>query len=84
VVEVAPGSRADPPVPEKLLPVPPAREADPQVAVSTPGWTIPSALWAPEVGMVLKPAAGQTVVVPAGTEARRASPQSRLVVARSG
>jgi hypothetical protein len=81
---VAPGSRADPPIPEKSLPVPAAREADPQVAVSTPGRTIPSALQAPEAGMVPKPAAGQTMVVPAGTEARRASPQARLVVARSG
>jgi hypothetical protein len=37
VVEVTPGSQADPPVPEEPLPVPAAQEADPQVAVSTPG-----------------------------------------------
>jgi hypothetical protein len=37
VVEVTPGSQADPPVPEEPLPVPVAQEADPQVAVSAPG-----------------------------------------------
>jgi hypothetical protein len=84
VVEVTPGSQADPPVPEELLPVPAAQEADPQVAVSAPGRTIPSAPRAPKAGMVPKPAAGQTLVVPAGTEARGASPQAQLVVARSG
>jgi hypothetical protein len=83
-VEVTPGSQADPPVPEEPLPVLAAQEADPQVVVSAPGWTVPSAPRAPEAGMVPKPAAGQTLVVPAGTEARGASPQARLVVARSG
>jgi hypothetical protein len=52
--------------------------------VSAPGRTVPSAPRAPEAGMVPKPAAGQTLVVPAGTEARGASPQARLIVARSG
>jgi hypothetical protein len=84
VVEVTPGSQADPPVPEEPLPVPAAQEVDPQVAVSVPGRTVPSAPRAPEAGMVLKPAAGQTLVVPAGTEARGASPQARFVIARSG
>jgi hypothetical protein len=84
VVEVTPGSQAVPPVPQESLPVPAAEEADPQVAVSAPGRTVPSAPRAPEAGMVPKPAAGQTLVVPAGTEARGASPQARLVVARSG
>jgi hypothetical protein len=79
---VIPGSQADPPVPEELLPVPAAQEADPQVAV--PGRTVPSAPRAPKAGMVPKPAAGQTSVVPAGTEAQGASPQARLIVARSG
>jgi hypothetical protein len=74
VVDVTPGSQADPPVPEESLPVPAAQEADPQVAVSAPGPTVPSAPQAPEAGMVPKPAAGQTLVVPAGTEARGASP----------
>jgi hypothetical protein len=81
---VAPGSRADPPVPEEPLPVPAAQEADSQVAVSTPGRIVPLAPQALEAGMVPKPAAGQTMVVPAGAEARGASPQARLVVARSG
>jgi hypothetical protein len=69
VVEVTPGSQAAPHVPEELLPVPAAQEADPQVAVSVPGRIVPSAPWAPEAGMVLKPAVGQTLVVPVGTEA---------------
>jgi hypothetical protein len=84
VVEVTPGSQADPLVPEEPLPMPAAQEADPQVVVSVPGRTVPSAPRAPEAGMVSKPAARQTLVVPAGTEARGASPQARLVVARSG
>jgi hypothetical protein len=84
VIEVTAGSQADPPVPEEPLPVPATQEADPQVAVSAPGRTVPSAPRAPEAGRVPKPAAGQTLVVPAGTEARGASPQARLVVARSG
>jgi hypothetical protein len=73
---VTPGSQADPSVPEEPLPVPAAQEADPQVVVSAPGQTIPSAPRAPEAGMVPKPVAGRTLVVPAGTEARGASPQA--------
>jgi hypothetical protein len=84
VVEVTPWSQADPPVPEEPLPVPAAQEADPQVVVSVPGRIVPSAPRAPEAGMVPKPAAGQTLVVPAGTEARGASPQAQLAVVRSG
>jgi hypothetical protein len=84
VVEVTPWSQADPPVPEEPLPVPAAQEADPQVVVSAPGRIVPSAPRAPEAGMVPKPAAGQTLVVPAGTEARGASPQAQLAVVRSG
>jgi hypothetical protein len=84
VVEETPGSQADPPVPQESLPVPTAQEADPRVVMSTLRRTVPSAPRAPEAGMVPKPAAGQTVGVPAGTEARGASPQARLVVARSG
>jgi hypothetical protein len=76
VVEVTPGSQADPPVPEEPLPVPAAQVADPQVTMSAPRRTVPSAPRAPEAGMVPKPAAGQTLVVPAGTEARGASPQA--------
>jgi hypothetical protein len=69
VVEVTPGSQADPPVPQEPLSVPAAQEVDPQVVVTAPGRTVPSVPRAPEAGMVLKPAAGQTLVVPAGTEA---------------
>jgi hypothetical protein len=81
---VTPRSQANPHVPEESLPVPAAQEAEPQVVVSAPGRTVPSAPRAPEAGMVSKPAAGQTLVVPARTEARGASPQARLVVAWSG
>jgi hypothetical protein len=81
---VTPGSQADPPVPEELLPVPATQEANPRVVVSAPGRTIPSVPRAPEAGMVPKPAAGRTLVVPAGTEAQGASPQARLVMVRSG
>jgi hypothetical protein len=84
VVEVTSGSQADPPVPEEPLPVLAAQEAEPQVVVSAPGRTVPSAPRAPEAGMVPEPAAGQTLVVPAGTEARGASPQARLVMVQSG
>jgi hypothetical protein len=84
VVEVTPRSQAEPPVPEELLPMPAAQEADPRVVVSAPGRTVSSAPRAPEAGMVPKPAAGRTLVVPAGTEARGASPQARLIVAQSG
>jgi hypothetical protein len=37
VVEVTPGSQADPPVPQELLPVPTAQEGDPRVAMAAPG-----------------------------------------------
>jgi hypothetical protein len=84
VVEVTPGSQADPPVLQEPLPMPTAQEADPRVVVSAIGQTVPLAPRAPEAGTVPKPAAGRTLVVPAGTEARGASPQARLVVARSG
>jgi hypothetical protein len=84
VVEVTPRSQAVPPVPQEPFPMPAAEQADPQVAVSVPGRTVPSVPRAPEAGMVPKPAAGQSLVVPVGTEARGASPQARLVVARSG
>jgi hypothetical protein len=84
VVEVTPGSQADPPVPQESLPVPAAQEVDPQVVVTAPGRTVPSAPRAPAAGMVPKPAAGQTSAVLAGTEARGASPQARLALVRSG
>jgi hypothetical protein len=84
VVEVTPGSQADPPVPQESSPVPAAQEVDPQAVVTAPGRTVPLALRAPEARMVPKPAAGQTSAVPAGTEAQGASPQARLALVRSG
>jgi hypothetical protein len=58
VVEVTPGSQANPPVTQEPLPVPAAQEVDPQVVVTAPGRTVPSAPRVPEAGMVPKPAAG--------------------------
>jgi hypothetical protein len=84
VVEVTPGSQADPPVPQEQSPVPAAQEVDPQVVVTAPGRTVPSAPRAPEAGMVPKPAAGQTSVVAAGAAAPGAPPQARLALVRSG
>jgi hypothetical protein len=84
VVEVSPGSQVDPPVPQEKSPAPVAQEVDPWAVVTAPGRTIPSAPRAPEAGMVPKLAAGQTSVVPTGTEARGASPQARLALVRSG
>jgi hypothetical protein len=84
VVEVTLGSQDDPPVPQGSLLVPTAQEADPRVVVAAPGQFVPLAPRAPEARMVPKSAAGLTSVVPAGTEARGASPPARLVVARSG
>jgi hypothetical protein len=84
VVEVTPGSQADPPVPQEPLPVPTAQEGDPRVVVAAPGQSVPLVPRAPAARMVPKPAAGLTSVVPAGTEARGTSPQARLVMARSG
>jgi hypothetical protein len=84
VVEVTPRSQANPPVPQEQSPVPVAQEVGPQVVVTAPRQTVPSAPRVPEAGMVPKPAAGQTLVAPAGAEARGASPQARLALARSG
>jgi hypothetical protein len=84
VAKVTLGSQAIPPTPLEPLSVSAVEEADPRVAVSAPRRTVPSAPRAPEAGMVPKPAAGQTLVAPAEAEARGASPQARLVVARSG
>jgi hypothetical protein len=84
VVEVTPGSQADPPVPQEQSPAPAAQEVGPQVIVTSPGQTVPSAPRVPVAGMVPKPAAGQTLAAPAGAEARGASPQGRLALVRSG
>jgi hypothetical protein len=84
VAEVTPGSQSVPPVPPEPLSVPAAEEVDPRVAVSAPRRTVPSAPQAPEAGMAPKPAAAQASAAPAGAEARGASPQAQLIVARSG
>jgi hypothetical protein len=84
VVEVTPGSQADPPAPQESSPVPTAQEGDPRVVVAAPRQSVPLVPRAPEARMVPKPAAGLTSVVPSGTEARGTSPQARLVVAQSG
>jgi hypothetical protein len=84
VVEVTPGSHADPPVSQEPLTVPTAQEGDPRVVMAAAGQSVPLVPRAPKARMVPKPAAGLTLVVPSGTEARGTSPQARLVVARSG
>jgi hypothetical protein len=84
VVEVTPGSQADPPVPQEQSPVPAVQEVDPRAVVTAPGQAVPSAPRAPEAGTAPRPAAGQSSVVPAGTEARGASLQARLALVRSG
>jgi hypothetical protein len=75
VVEVTPGSQADPPVPQEQLPVPAVQEVDPRAVVTAPGQAVPSAPRGPP---------GQSSAAPAGTEARGASPQARLALVRSG
>jgi hypothetical protein len=74
VVEVTPGSQADPRVPQEPLPVPTAQEGDPRVVVAALGQSIPLVARGPPGRLVPKPAAGLTSVVPAGTEARGTSP----------
>jgi hypothetical protein len=81
VVEVTPGSQAEPPVPQEPLPVPTAQEGDPRVVVAAPGQSVPLVPRAPKARTVPKPAAGLTSVVPSGIEARETSPQARLIVA---
>jgi hypothetical protein len=84
VVEVTPGSQADPPVPREQSPVPAVQEVDPRAVVTLHGQAVPSTPRAPEVGTALKPVAGRTSAAPAGTEARGASPQARLALVRNG
>ena len=69
VVEVTPGSQANPPVPQEQSPVSAAQEVGPQVVATAPRQTVPSAPQVPEAGMVPKPAAGQSSAAPVGTEA---------------
>jgi hypothetical protein len=78
VVEVTPGSQADPPVPQEQAPEPAAQEVGPPAIVMTPGRAAPSVPRALEVEAAPESAA------PARAEARGASPQARLTLVRSG
>jgi hypothetical protein len=82
VVEVTPGSQAEPPVSEEPLPMPTVQEGDPRVAVAVPGQSVPLVPQAPEARM--KPAAGLSSVAPSEIKARETSPQAQLIVAQSG
>jgi hypothetical protein len=84
VVEVTPGSQADPPVPQKQAPVPAAQEVGPPAVVTTPRRAAPSVPRAPEVEAAPESAAGLPSAAPAGAEARGGSPQARLALVRSG
>jgi hypothetical protein len=84
VVEVTPRSQAELHVPRESLPVPTAQEGDSRVVVAAPGQSVPRVPRAPKARTVPKPAAGQTSVVPSGIKVRETSPQTRLIMARSG
>jgi hypothetical protein len=74
VVEVTPGSQADPPVPQEQAPTPAAQEVGPPAVVTMPGRAAPSMPRAFEVEAAPESAAGLPSAAPAGTEARGASP----------
>jgi hypothetical protein len=84
VVEVTPGSRADPPVPQEQAPALAAQEVGPPAIMTTPGQAAPSAPRAPEVEAAPESAAGLPSAALARAEARGASPQARLALVRSG
>jgi hypothetical protein len=83
VVEVTPGSQADPPVPQEQAPVLAVQEVDPPVVVTTPGQAAPSAPRAPEAEAAPESVAGQPSAAPMGIEARGAPSQARLALVRS-
>jgi hypothetical protein len=83
VVEVTPGSQADPPVPQEQAPTPAAQEVGPLAVVTTPGRAAPSAPRAPKVEVAPESAAGLPSAAPARAEARGASLQARLALVRS-
>jgi hypothetical protein len=58
--------------------VPAAQEVGPQVVMTAPRQTVPSAPRAPDAGMVLKPAAGQTMAAPAGGRGPRGLPAGTI------
>jgi hypothetical protein len=70
VIEVTPGSQADPPVPQEQAPVLAIQEVDSPVIVMTPGQAAPSAPRAPEAEAASESAAGHPSAAPAGTEAQ--------------
>ena len=84
VVEVTPGSQANPPIPQEQAPVPAVQEVDPPVVVTTPGQATPSTPRAPEAEAAPELAAGQPSAAPTGIEAQGASPQARLALVCSG
>jgi hypothetical protein len=84
VIEVTQGSQVDSLAPQEQAPAPAVQEVDLRAVVTTPGQADPSAPRAPEAGTAPKLAAGQSSAAPAGTEARGASPQTRLALVRSG
>jgi hypothetical protein len=69
VVEVTPGSQADPPVPQEQSPVPAAQGVGPSAIMTTPGRAAPLAPRAPEVEAALESAAGLPSAAPARAEA---------------
>jgi hypothetical protein len=83
VIEVTPGSQADPPVSQEQAPVPAAQEVGPPAVVMTPGRAAPSVPRAPEAEAAPESAVGHPWAAPGGTETRGASPQARLALVRS-
>jgi hypothetical protein len=84
VVEVTPGSQADPPVLQEQSLVPAAQEVGPPAIMTTPGRAAPLAPRAPEVEAASESAAGLPSAAPARAEGRGASPQARLTLVQSG
>ena len=84
VIEVTPGSQADPSVPQEQAPVPAAQEVGPSAVVTTPGRAAPLAPRAPEVEAAPESAARLASATPARAEARGASSQARLALVWSG
>ena len=84
VIEVTPGSQADPPVSQEQAPVPAIPEVGPLVTAVMPGQAASSMPRTPEVVVAPGAAARQPSSVPAKAEARGASPQARLALVRSG
>ena len=84
IIRVTPGGQAEPHVPQEQVPVPAVRELGPSAVVTSPGQTAPSAPWASEAGVALKPAAGQPSTASMETGVQEISPQARLVLPRSG